>query len=293
LSYENRIGSLLKDWENNVIAKINENETIGEISQFLLHLARIVNYPNLDVKYHMSKIQELGDELRSKVKNQNQMRPTGIIEKLNEFFFYEKNFKPNINDYYNPSNNYLNIVIEQRTGIPITLSIVYAHMASFLNFELEPVNFPSHFLVKHSLDKNSNEYIVIDPFNKGRIMDDYLLQDLLNKIYPKSYVSVSNDILEKASARQILVRILNNLKMGYAETDDLDRIELINEMILSTSSSNPEAIRDRGIILYRHKKFEKALENLHKYIEINPEASDIDHILELIHQIRRLGDNKH
>jgi regulator of sirC expression with transglutaminase-like and TPR domain len=176
--------------------------------------------------------------------------------------------------------------LEKKIGIPITLSIIYIHLASFLNFELQPVNFPSHFLVKYTLDKDSNEYIIIDPFNKGRIMDDYILQDLLNKVNPKLKVSISNSLLEKASPSQILIRILNNLKNGYVEVDDIEKIEIINEMILSLDRFNPEAIRDSGIILYRNKNFKESLKRFYKYIELNPEAEDIDKILELIRQIR-------
>lgn len=106
------------------------------------------------------------------------MRPTLVIEKLNDFFFDTQEFKPNINDYYNPVNNYLNIVLEKRTGIPITLSLIYIHLANHLEFKLHPVNFPAHFLVKYVPDESTNESIVIDPFNKGRIIDDYVLQDL-------------------------------------------------------------------------------------------------------------------
>jgi regulator of sirC expression with transglutaminase-like and TPR domain len=234
----------------------------------------------------MKQIEEMGEELRRRIKNPKDMRPTFIIEKFNEFFFDDIKFHPNINDYYNPINNYLNIVLEKKIGIPITLSIIYIHLASFLNFELQPVNFPSHFLVKYTLDKDSNEYIIIDPFNKGRIMDDYILQDLLNKVNPKLKVSISNSLLEKASPSQILIRILNNLKNGYVEVDDIEKIEIINEMILSLDRFNPEAIRDSGIILYRNKNFKESLKRFYKYIELNPEAEDIDKILELIRQIR-------
>jgi regulator of sirC expression with transglutaminase-like and TPR domain len=214
------------------------------------------------------------------------LRPTHIIEKFNEFFFEDKKFQPNINDYYNPANNYLNIVLEKRTGIPITLSIIYIHLASFLNFDLQPVNFPSHFLVKYVFDAELNENIIIDPFNKGRIIDDYILQDLLNKINPKLNISVSSNLLEKASTSQILLRLLNNLKNGYIEVDDLEKVEIINEMILSLDRFNPEAIRDKGILLYRYKKLKESLQSFYKYIELNPEAEDIDKILDLIRQIR-------
>jgi regulator of sirC expression with transglutaminase-like and TPR domain len=286
VDFEYYSNQLIKDWEKNVVSRLNEKENIKEISEYALHIARIINYPDLSIDLYMKHIEEIGEELKQKIKNPKDMRPTCIIEKFNEFFFDDIKFHPNINDYYNPINNYLNIVLEKKIGIPITLSIIYIHLASFLNFELQPVNFPSHFLVKYTLDKDSNEYIIIDPFNKGRIMDDYILQDLLNKVNPKLKVSISNSLLEKASPSQILIRILNNLKNGYVEVDDIEKIEIINEMILSLDRFNPEAIRDSGIILYRNKNLKESLKRFYKYIELNPEAEDIDKILELIRQIR-------
>jgi regulator of sirC expression with transglutaminase-like and TPR domain len=286
VDFEYHCNHLIKDWEKNVVSRLNENENIKEISEYALHIARIISYPDLSIDLYMKHIEEIGEELRRRIKNPKDMRPTYIIEKFNEFFFDDIKFHPNINDYYNPINNYLNIVLEKKIGIPITLSIIYIHLASFLNFELQPVNFPSHFLVKYTLDKDSNEYIIIDPFNKGRIMDDYILQDLLNKVNPKLKVSISNSLLEKTSPSQILIRILNNLKNGYVEVDDIEKIEIINEMILSLDRFNPEAIRDSGIILYRNKNFKESLKRFYKYTELNPEAEDIDKILELIRQIR-------
>ena len=286
MDFEYHCNHLIKDWEKNVVSRLNEKENIKEISEYALHIARIINYPDLSIDLYMKHIEEIGEELKRRIKNPKDMRPTCIIEKFNEFFFDDIKFHPNINDYYNPINNYLNIVLEKKIGIPITLSIIYIHLASFLNFELQPVNFPSHFLVKYTLDKDSNEYIIIDPFNKGRIMDDYILQDLLNKVNPKLKVSISNSLLEKASPSQILIRILNNLKNGYVEVDDIEKIEIINEMILSLDRFNPEAIRDSGIILYRNKNFKESLKRFYKYIELNPEAEDIDKILKLIRQIR-------
>lgn len=277
----------LQDWNENIVKKVDDkNDDIKKINEYLLHIARIIDYPSLNISEYLIQIDNIGKELSSKIKYSKSMRPTQIIEKYNDFFFEEQGFKPNISDYYNPVNNYLNIVLEKKTGIPITLSLLYIHIASYLNFELYPINFPSHFLIKYVLDENTNDAIVIDPFNKGRIIDDYVLQDFLKKAYPGIDISVSKDLLKKAKPTQILMRILNNLKNGYSEVDDLDKIMRINEMILSLDKSNPEGIRDRGIILYRNKEYEGALENLYKYIELNPEANDIDSILELVKQIR-------
>jgi regulator of sirC expression with transglutaminase-like and TPR domain len=279
---------LLKDWQKNVTERLNEKENIKEISEFALHIARIVNYPDISIEYYIKKIEDMGNELRSKIKNPKYMRPTQIIEKLNDFFFEEKNFQSNINDYYNPINNYLNIVLEKKIGIPITLSIIYIYLGNFLNFELQPINFPSHFLVKYILDKDSNQFIIIDPFNKGKIIDNYILQDLLNKSNPKVKVSITNSLIDKANSSQILIRLLNNLKNGYVEVDDLRKIKIINQMILSLDIFNAEATRDQGIIFYRDKKFDESLKSFYRYIELNPEAEDIDKILELIKQIRNV-----
>ena len=289
MGFEDKIKKdYLEDWKETVIDKVQENDDIVNITEHVLHIARIIDYPNLKISEYMNMMNEMGKELTGQIKNTKGMRPTHVIEKLNDFFFDDKKFQPNISDYYNPVNNYLNIVLEKRTGIPITLSLIYIHLASYMDFKLHPVNFPSHFLVKYVLDEDSDESIVIDPFNKGRIMDDYVLQDLLNKAYPRSTISLSNDLLKKANSLQITIRVLNNLKNGYMEVDDLNKIMKINEMILSLDSTSSEALRDKGIILYRNKEYEQALEILYKYIDLNPEANDIDRILELVKQIRNL-----
>ena len=289
MGFEDKIEKdYLEDWKKTVIDKVQENDDIVNITEHVLHIARIIDYPNLKISEYMNMMNEMGKELTGQIKNTKGMRPTHVIEKLNDFFFDDKKFQPNISDYYNPVNNYLNIVLEKRTGIPITLSLIYIHLASYMDFKLHPVNFPSHFLVKYVLDEDSDESIVIDPFNKGRIMDDYVLQDLLNKAYPRSTISLSNDLLKKANSLQITIRVLNNLKNGYMEVDDLNKIMKINEMILSLDSTSSEALRDKGIILYRNKEYEQALEILYKYIDLNPEANDIDRILELVKQIRNL-----
>lgn len=288
MGFEDKIDKedYLKDWKETVIDKVQENDDIIKITEYVLHIARIIDYPDLKISDYMNMIDEMGKELKSQIKNAKSMRPTHIIEKLNEFFFDDKKFQPNVSDYYNPINNYLNIVLEKRTGIPITLSLIYIHLASYMDFKLHPVNFPSHFLVKYVLDEDTDESIVIDTFNKGRIMDDYILQDLLNKAYPRSTISLSNNLMKKTNSSQILIRVLNNLKNGYMEVDDLNKIMKINEMILSLDSSSSEALRDKGIILYRDKKYQQALEILYNYIDLNPEADDIDRILELVKQIR-------
>jgi regulator of sirC expression with transglutaminase-like and TPR domain len=212
-------------------------------------------------------------------------RPTQIIEKINEYLFNIQKFKPNTDDYYNPLNSYLNVVIERKTGIPITLAILYLRVAHAVNFRMYPVGFPAHFLVKHVLEDNSGE-IIVDPFNGGRIMDDYSLKALLDQTYPRQNIPLTHALVEKATSAQVMTRMLNNLKGSYYEAQDMDRYLIANEMVLAIDQYNPDAIRDKGVLLLKSGDSQQALAVLNMYLEINPEAEDADEILDIIRQIR-------
>ncbi len=275
----------VEDWKNAVAIPIRMKEDNSGLTEFSLHVSRILAYPELDIKSTSRQIDELGNRLSQKIKAPKRLRPTQLIEEINDFFFNEVKFKPNAHDYYNPANNYLNIVLERKTGIPITLSILYMRIASGLDFTLFPVNFPAHFLVKYILDDQSAE-IVIDPFNMGRIMDDYSLKELLERSYPRQNMVLTRGLLSNATASQVVVRLLNNLKNSFYESNDLERAELANEMIISIDETNPYSVRDKGMIFLKRGQKLEALATLSKYLEMHPEANDADTILELIRQIR-------
>jgi regulator of sirC expression with transglutaminase-like and TPR domain len=275
----------VEDWKNAVAIPIRMKEDNSGLTEFSLHVSRILAYPELDIKSTSQQIDELGNRLFQKVKAPKRLRPTQLIEEINDFFFDEVKFKPNAHDYYNPANNYLNIVLERKTGIPITLSILYMRIASRLDFTLFPVNFPAHFLVKYILDDQSAE-IVIDPFNMGRIMDDYSLKELLERSYPRQNMVLTRGLLSNATASQVVVRLLNNLKNSFYESNDLERAELANEMIISIDETNPYSVRDKGMIFLKRGQKVEALAALGEYLEMHPEANDADTILELIRQIR-------
>jgi regulator of sirC expression with transglutaminase-like and TPR domain len=275
----------VEDWKNTVAIPIRMKEDNSGLTEFSLHVSRILAYPELDIKSTSLQIDELGNRLSQKVKAPKRLRPTQLIEEINDFFFNEVKFKPNAHDYYNPANNYLNIVLERKTGIPITLSILYMRIASRLDFTLFPVNFPAHFLVKYILDDQSAE-IVIDPFNMGRIMDDYSLKELLERSYPRQNMVLTRGLLSNATASQVVVRLLNNLKNSFYESNDLERAELANEMIISIDETNPYSVRDKGMIFLKRGQKVEALAALGEYLEMHPEANDADTILELIRQIR-------
>ncbi|HEX7209274.1 MAG TPA: transglutaminase-like domain-containing protein, partial [Nitrososphaeraceae archaeon] len=277
--------SLIQDWKVNVVDFVVSSNDTERLAEYALHLSRILAYPDLDVSAKLNELDSMGEELKQSIKKLLPLRPTQLIEKINNYLFKDKGFKANIQDYYNPMNSYLNIVLQHKSGIPITLSIIYMRIARALNFKLFPVNFPAHFLVKHILEDDSSE-IIIDPFNGGRIMDDYALKELLDQSYPRQNIPLTRAFVEKATPTQVLIRMLNNVKGSYYDAQDIDKAEIANEMIIALDQYNPDAIRDKGMILLKREKHTEALEMLNFYLELDPEAQDADAVLDIIRQLR-------
>ena len=278
------IQTALNDWHINVVSEMNINDP-SKLAEYALHISRIVAYDHLVIKDELSKIDEIGKKIVRSMKNSSEIRPTQLIEKINHQLYKIENFKGNRDDYYNPSNSLLNIVIKRKTGNPITLSILYIQLAHSVNFRLYPVNFPSHFMVKHVLDDEENE-IIIDPFNEGRIMDDYSLKELLDHFYPKMNIALTRKLVDKASNHDVIIRMLNNLKTSFFECQDLYNADLVNEMILDINKDDQHGLRDKGMIFLYKKRYEQALEFFNLYLERFPEANDVDNILELIRKLK-------
>ena len=281
------IDSLIRDWKSNVVKDVTSSDDTGRLAEHALHLARILAYPDLDVPAALYRIDSMGQEVAQLAKKSltTPRRPTHIIDKINDYLFNVHKFKANTDDYYNPMNSYLNVVTERKTGIPITLAILYVRVARAVNFKMHPVNFPGHFLIKHVLEDNSGE-IIVDPFNGGRIMDDYSLKTLLDQTYPRQNIPLTHALVKQATPAQVIIRMLNNLKGSYYEAQDMDRYGIANEMVLAIDQYNPDGIRDKGIMLLKKGEPSEALKVLNSYLEINPEADDADEILDVIRQIR-------
>ena len=279
-----KIETALKDWHTSVVSKMAINDP-SKLAEYALHISRIVAYDNLVIDDELSKIGDIGRKIAKSMENSSEFRPTQLIEKINHQLYKVENFKGNRDDYYNPSNSLLNTVVKRRTGNPITLSILYIQLANSLNFTLYPVNFPSHFMVKYVLDDEENE-IIIDPFNEGRIMDDYSLKELLDHFYPKMNIALTRKLVAKASNPDVIIRMLNNLKTSFFECQDLDSVELANEMVLDINRDDQHSLRDKGMVFLHKKSYSQALEFFNLYLEKFPEANDVDTILELIRKIK-------
>jgi len=242
-----------------------------------LKLSQTLEYSDLNITDYIQKLHAVGEDLKnslSEVKN-----PTYLVSMLNEYMFGGLGFAGNNDDYYNPKNNFLNVVLDKKSGIPITLSIIYIQLANHIGLDLRPVGFPSHFLVKYS------EELILDPFNRGRLLSIDDLQEILDRNYGGN-VEFSPDFLNEIRPEHILIRIGRNLKNSYTQSFNYTMALHCINMILGIEPESPEEIRDKGIVESRQLKYELALRSLNKYLEIAPEADDVDYVLDLIRNIK-------
>jgi len=242
-----------------------------------LKFAQILEYPDLDVDEYIQKINEIGMSLKksiSDVKN-----PTYLISMLNEHLFENLGFSGDDDDYFNPKHNFLNEVIDKKLGLPITISILYVEVAKFIGLDLKIVGFPSHILVKY------NEEMILDPFYDGNLLDVDDLQGILDNNFDEQ-LEFQPEFLDEIESEQILVRMTRNLKNSYVQSFVYDKALRCTNMVLAIEPESPEDIRDKGILEERLLNSETALKYLNKYLEINPNAEDIDFILEMIRSIK-------
>ena len=242
-----------------------------------LKMAQILEYPELNISKYVEKINEMGNSLKIKigqVKNS-----TYHISMLNEYLFDELGFGGAEEDYYDPGNSFLNVVLDKKTGIPITLSIIYAEVAKSIGLDLQIIGFPGHVIVKYK------EEIILDPFYSGRLLTIEDLEEILARNFGE-VVEFIPEYLNEATTDQLLTRLLRNLKNAYTQSYAYNNAMKCTDMILGMQPESPEEIRDKGILEERLLRYDKAIPLLNKYLELQPEADDADFILELIKSVR-------
>lgn len=242
-----------------------------------LKLSQSLDFPDLVLDQYVQELNSMGESLRnlvSDIKN-----PTYLVSMLNEHMFETLGFEGNQDDYYNPQNNFLNKVIDSKKGIPITLSIIYIQLGAFLGLDLRPVGFPGHFLVKHS------EEMILDPFNGGRLVGIEDLEEILNSTYGPGF-PFRPEYLNEIEPEKILIRLARNLKNSYMQSFNYRQALHCINMVLGLAPDEPDEVRDTGIVLSRMLQNDRALRSLEKYLEIAPDAEDVDYVLELIRSIK-------
>ena len=247
-----------------------------------LKLAQILEYPNLDITKEIEKIHDLGITLKNSIVESK--NSTYKISLLNEFLFQKCGFHGDVDDYYNPKNNFLNYVIDKKTGIPITLSILYSELGKHIGIDLRIIGFPSHVIVE------GGEELMLDPFNSGKHLSVDDLLEILNLNFGEE-VELVPEYLNEITTEEILIRILRNLKSSYKDSYSYNQSLRCNMMILAINPNSSEEIRDAGILEEKMQNYEKATEFLNKYLELVPNAEDADFILQLIKKMRKSKAN--
>jgi regulator of sirC expression with transglutaminase-like and TPR domain len=174
-------------------------------------------------------------------------------------------------------------VLDRKTGIPISLSVLYMEVGQKIGLALQGIGFPGHFLVKALGDR---EEIIIDPFNQGEILSHEGLEAMLSKLYGGKIV-FDSALLQPVSKKQILRRMLNNLKLIYLRQEDwLKGLSVIERLVVLDPGSG-EDIRDRGLIYLRLECFKQALEDLESYLRLVPNAADAGAVREQVKVLTR------
>ncbi len=230
-------------------------------------------YPALAPAEYESQLRDYGERLR-KV-----LDPTDTaasqLRTLNGFLFDELGFSGNEQDYYDPRNSYLNDVLDRRLGNPISLAVVQIELARRLDVPLEGVSFPGHFLVRLPLDEG---IVVLDPFQKGRSLDAAELRRRARSHLDTHDIDDARlaRMLEPASHRAILTRMLRNLKGVYAEREQWDKSLRCCDRLLTLDSHQPGEYRDRGQFYLKLGHMRAASEDLRRYLALMPQADDAD-----------------
>lgn len=257
-----------------------EDEKIDLIRAALV-IAR-TEYPNLDIEEYATRIERMARRVAEAAADLDQQR---TLAALNRVIFEQANLRGNREDYYDPRNSFLNDVLDRGLGIPITLSIIYLEVAGRVGFPLSGVGMPGHFLLKHYGE--SEQELLIDCFNRGDILSRQDCQSRLDEIY-SGEMKLRPEFLHPISRRQILTRMLNNLKTVYLSTRNFRKALPIADLILVIYPRSAEDVKQRALLRYSMGLHGLAAEDLDEYLKISPTASDADEIRQMSLSIRRM-----
>ena len=230
-----------------------------------------------DVGRCVESLENMGREAAERIRGGG-----SAVEALNRYLFEERGFAGNQTDYYDPRNSMLHRVLERRTGIPITLSVVYMEVGRRAGVRVEGIGMPGHFIVRASNADGAGT--LVDPFD-GRNIEADDCQERLDAIYG-GQVALSEKHLRPVGNRAILTRILGNLKAVDAQANLHRRALAAVERILLVSPQAREERRDRGLLLAELDRLPEAVVELRRYLKSAPDATDAENVREQLKKIQ-------
>jgi regulator of sirC expression with transglutaminase-like and TPR domain len=259
---------------------VNTDAIAGELERALsvpgdriapaaLAVARL-EHPHLDSRPHLAQIEEFGRQAASRLEAVEGAKAR--VNALNRYVFGVLGFAPNREQYLDPRNNFLNVVLERRVGIPITLSIVYVEIGRRAGLPLQGVGFPGHFLVRCDADHpDGDDTLIIDPFNGGTLLSEFDCVTLLRE-HAGEDAEWDSALLNPVGRRPIAIRLLTNLKRAYVALRSFDHARKAADLLLALDPSAINELRDRGLLSYHLEDFSAALRDLERYLSLMPQG---------------------
>lgn len=241
----------------------------------------LTEYPRLDTAAQLKRL----DDLAAQVRSDPACSPLTNIQAMNEVLFERENFSGDEEEYDDPRNSYLNDVLDRKKGIPITLSLVYTEVARRRGLPVVGVGFPGHFLAKYLTGSSE---IIIDPFHRGAILRREDCAERLKHFLGKE-VELRPEHLLASTKKQILARVLNNLKGSYFRRQNFPKVLTLIELALAINPASPQEIRDRGMIYFLMRRYDDAKEDFRLYLNLaSPDDPHIKDALEVLHRLRAM-----
>jgi regulator of sirC expression with transglutaminase-like and TPR domain len=238
--------------------------------------------PRLDVDSQLHTLESWATELRARLEpDWNNLQK---LARLRSFVFEDLGFRGDSKDYFNPNNSLLNQVMERRLGVPLTLSIIFMELGWRVGIPFEGVGFPGHFLVRLTGEPRD---LVLDPFNHGRTMHEEDCRRLLDEV-TGGRLEFDGRLLASVTKRDIITRLLLNLKGAYLRANQDEGALAAVERLLLIHPDDMDEVRDRGLLLFRLQRFSAALDALNAYLAARPNAPDRDNIAQHVISLRQL-----
>lgn len=243
-------------------------------------------YRDLDIDAYLKRLDEMAATLRRRLRPD--ISTSEAIIALNHYLFEDLGFAGNVEEYYDPRNSFLNEVLDRKLGIPITLSVLYIEVGRRIGLPLHGVSFPAHFLVKCVLRDGA---IVLDPYAKGASLG---LDDLRQRLTAlrngiELEPAVVKSMLAVAGKREILVRMLRNLKGIHLHKSELDKALAAVDRIIALAPQAADEYRDRGRIYLDLECFRAALADFRSYLLLKPEADDAGEVQRKAAELQQLA----
>jgi regulator of sirC expression with transglutaminase-like and TPR domain len=245
-------------------------------------------YPDLDLEAVLAELDELALRLKRRLPEAADMAEK--IGALNRFFFRELGFAGNLNDYYDPDNSHLNVVLKRRRGIPISLAVLYLELGEQIGIPVRGVSFPGHFLLRVTLPEGD---VMLDP-TTGQSLSESQMVDMLEPYISHTEQSVGNALrmlLQPATPREIVARMLRNLKAVYLQTERWQRLLGVQQRLVVLLPGSIEEVRDRGFAYARLDYLRPALEDLERYLDDRPDAEDATTVEFQLNELRQRTDH--